>query len=60
MTRIGVFSDSHGDIRALDELLEKMGYVDAVCFLGDVEQDAVRETALRKTLFLSARSLPPL
>ena len=40
MIRVGVFSDSHGDTRALDELLEKMGYVDAVCFLGDVAGDA--------------------
>ncbi|MBR4039762.1 MAG: metallophosphoesterase [Clostridia bacterium] len=38
--RIGVFSDSHGDTKALDELLEKMGYVDAVCFLGDIARDA--------------------
>lgn len=38
--RVGVFSDSHGDHQALDELLEKMGYVDAVCFLGDVARDA--------------------
>ena len=38
--RVGVFSDSHGDHRALDELLEKMGWLDAVCFLGDVAQDA--------------------
>ena len=38
--RVGVFSDSHGDTQALDELLEKMGYVDAVCFLGDVVGDA--------------------
>lgn len=40
MMRIGVFSDSHGDSEALDELLEKMGHVDAVCFLGDVAKDA--------------------
>ena len=40
MTRIGVLSDSHGDHEALDELLEKMGYLDAVCFLGDVARDA--------------------
>ena len=40
MTRVGVFSDSHGDHRALDELLEKMGYLDAACFLGDVARDA--------------------
>ena len=40
MMRIGVFSDSHGDSHALDELLEKMGHVDVVCFLGDVARDA--------------------
>jgi len=40
ITRVGVFSDSHGDKRALSELLEKMGYIDAVCFLGDVASDA--------------------
>ena len=40
MTRVGVFSDSHGDHRAIDELLEKMGYLDAVCFLGDIARDA--------------------
>ena len=40
MMRVGVFSDSHGDERALDDLLEKMGYLDAVCFLGDVARDA--------------------
>lgn len=40
MMRVGVFSDSHGDTQSLDELLEKMGYVDAVCFLGDVARDA--------------------
>jgi len=38
--RIGVFSDSHGDHEALDALLEKMGYLDAACFLGDVARDA--------------------
>ena len=40
MMRVGVFSDSHGDSDALDELLEKMGHLDAVCFLGDVARDA--------------------
>ena len=40
MTRVGVFSDSHGDSEALDALLERMGRVDAVCFLGDVARDA--------------------
>ena len=38
--RVGVFSDSHGDHEALDELLERMGPLDAVCFLGDVARDA--------------------
>ena len=40
ITRVGVFSDSHGDKQALSDLLEKMGYLDAVCFLGDVASDA--------------------
>ena len=39
--RVGVFSDSHGDQKALYDLMEKMGYVDAVCFLGDVSRDAM-------------------
>jgi len=38
--RVGVFSDSHGDHDALDALLDQMGYLDAVCFLGDVARDA--------------------
>ena len=38
--RVGVFSDSHGDHEALDELLERMGALNAVCFLGDVARDA--------------------
>lgn len=38
--RVGVFADSHGDHEALDDLLERMGALDAVCFLGDVERDA--------------------
>ena len=38
--RVGVFSDSHGDHEALDELLERMGVLDAACFLGDVARDA--------------------
>ena len=41
MTRIAVFSDSHGDKQALDALLEKMGPIDACCFLGDVASDAM-------------------
>ena len=40
MMRVGVFSDSHGDHEALDALLEKMGHLDAACFLGDVARDA--------------------
>lgn len=40
ITRVGVFSDSHGDKQALADLLEKMGCVDAVCFLGDIASDA--------------------
>ena len=40
MTRVGVFSDSHGDHRALDELLAQMGHIDAACFLGDIARDA--------------------
>ena len=38
--RVGVFSDSHGDHEALDDLLERMGTLDAACFLGDVARDA--------------------
>lgn len=38
--RVGVFSDSHGDRDALGSLLEKMGHLDAACFLGDVASDA--------------------
>ena len=38
--RVGVFSDSHGDREALARLLEKMGHIDAACFLGDVASDA--------------------
>ena len=40
MTRVGIFSDSHGDHRALDELLLQMGRIDAACFLGDIARDA--------------------
>ncbi len=40
MTRVGVFSDSHGDWQSLDILLGKMGHIDAACFLGDVAPDA--------------------
>lgn len=38
--RVGVFSDSHGDSAALTRLLERMGHIDAACFLGDVARDA--------------------
>ena len=40
MTRIAVFSDSHGDRRALSVLLEQMGHIHAACFLGDIASDA--------------------
>ena len=40
MMRVGLFSDSHGDTRALDDLLEKMGHIDAACFMGDIARDA--------------------
>ena len=40
MTRVGVFSDSHGDRDAIERLLYKMGHIDAACFLGDVASDA--------------------
>ena len=55
-TRIGLFSDSHRDERSLGELLEKMGYIDAACFMGDVASDAFYLEGL-----LSARpNRPPL
>lgn len=38
--RVGLFSDSHRDTEALDVLLDKMGYIDAACFMGDVSLDA--------------------
>lgn len=40
MTRVGIFSDSHRDCRSLGLLLDRMGYIDAACFLGDVASDA--------------------
>ncbi len=41
MIRVGVFSDSHGDRDALEKLLDKMGHIDAACFLGDISSDAM-------------------
>ena len=38
--RIGILSDSHGDEDALRELVSEMGRLDALCFLGDVSDDA--------------------
>ncbi len=38
--RVGVFSDSHGDRRALKDALRKAGPLDAGCFLGDYYKDA--------------------
>ena len=37
---IGVVSDSHGDTQSLRALVEKMGKLDALCFLGDISDDA--------------------
>ena len=37
---IGVVSDSHGDTDSLRALVNKMGRLDALCFLGDVSDDA--------------------
>ena len=37
--RIGVMSDSHGDRASLDRLLDAMGKMDALCFLGDIASD---------------------
>lgn len=56
MIRIGVFSDSHGDHEALDVLLDKMGYIDAACFLGDVARDA----AYLEERLASMPNCPPL
>ena len=39
MIRIGVFSDSHGDVRAIQELYAAMGQLGAVFFLGDMTAD---------------------
>ena len=52
--RIGVLSDSHGDTDALRGLMDKMGRLDALCFLGDVSEDA-RYIEQR----LSLRSIKP-
>ena len=51
MTRIGVFSDSHGDRDALERLLEEMEHVDAACFLGDISSDAMFLREKRISLF---------
>ena len=40
MTRVGLFADSHGDCGSIWRLMEQMGYLDAVCFMGDVAPDA--------------------
>ena len=37
--RIGVFSDSHGDVDAMKKLYESMGHLNAVIFLGDMTED---------------------
>ena len=40
MMRVGIFSDSHGDIYHLERLLDSMGQLDMVLFLGDIAQDS--------------------
>ena len=48
LVRVGVFSDSHGDLRALRDALEKAGPLDAALFLGDYTTDArvIREAGI--------------
>ena len=54
--RVGLFSDSHRDECALTELLERMGYIDAACFMGDVASDAMH----LQTLLDARPNHPPL
>lgn len=42
MMRAAVFSDSHGDVAAMEELYREMGQVDLIFFLGDMSADLVR------------------
>ena len=48
LTRIGVFSDSHGNLRALKDALVAAGPLDAALFLGDYSSDArvIREAGI--------------
>ena len=48
LTRIGVFSDSHGNLRALKDALAAAGPLDAALFLGDYSSDArvIREAGI--------------
>ena len=39
--RIGVMSDSHGDLRAIGRAVEKLGHVDLILHAGDYYQDAM-------------------
>ena len=39
MMRVGVFSDSHGNVNAMKLLYASMGHLDAVFFLGDMTAD---------------------
>ncbi len=55
MARIGVFSDSHGSIDRLDDLLLRLGQVDSVFHLGDVTEDAPRNAARLNSGFVSVR-----
>ena len=54
MTRMGVFSDSHGDSRSLLALLGQMGRLSAVFFLGDIARDSDLLEA-----HLSSWAIPP-
>lgn len=56
MTRVGIFSDSHGDCRSIMKLLEQMGRIHAACFLGDIASDA----AYLQQLLAAMPGEPPL
>lgn len=46
---LGILSDSHGALKNAQALIQKMGDIDALCFLGDVAQDiSTMEEALSK------------
>ena len=55
MAKIGVFSDSHGNIESLNRLLPRIGQVDSVFFLGDIVEDAPRIANRLNSGFVSVR-----